>query len=305
MSPPLHSPDPETSLEVAPSIEEWRAMSPETQEAFIIRANERLTEMQRAMGEGMEHKTARERADDTLRLHFGKTGRDIYVASDLTVIYPGEDPFSPDLFAVLGVPQPAEDKRLAWVVANEGKGPDFVLEVLDKGSRKKDLDRNVTWFPQLGISEYFVYDIGRRALHGYRLSRGGARKYDRIVPQGGLYPSAVLDMNLSLQDGKLRFLVGLSELIDSPQLIDKLSRMVDMIEAKAEETRAALEAADARAEASLANSRFGLIALLVARGHSVSPELRERVEQCKDVLTLQRWLVNAVTAGSAEEAISD
>ena len=40
-------------------------------------------------------------------------------------MYPGERTFTPDLLAVLDVaqPDPDEDRRMAWVVADEGKGP--------------------------------------------------------------------------------------------------------------------------------------------------------------------------------------
>jgi len=63
------------------------------------------------------------------------------VADELAVVYPGEPVFSPGWLAVLDVPQPDpdEDERMAWVVADEGKGPDLILEVPHQGNRDKDL----------------------------------------------------------------------------------------------------------------------------------------------------------------------
>lgn len=295
-------------------------MSPAARLDFLVRANEQLTEIERTMSEGMEHKTVKDRSADTLRLHFGKQGRAIYVAADLSVAYPRESPFAPDLFAVLGVPQPAYDTRLAWVVEDEGKGLDFVLEVLHHGDRQKDLVRNVTRYAQLGIHEYFVYDIGKQMIHGYRLSLGGgARRYERIIPQGGLYPSAVLDLNLSIRFGMLRFLAGISELADSAELIVQLSGMVDAmeskyrdVEAKAEEAKAALDASEAKAEEAkaalgslISGTRSALFALLESRKLTVSSELRARIDACEDTGTLQRWLLRAISAASAEEALSE
>jgi predicted transposase/invertase (TIGR01784 family) len=42
---------------------------------------------------------------------------------------------------------------------------------------------------------------------------------------------------------------------------------------------------------------------LMARGISVSTEARAHIETCKDVPTLDRWIVRAATASSAEEVI--
>ena len=59
-----------------------------------------------SMSEGRPHRRAVSAALDTLWLHFKSTGRQIYVADDLAVIYPGEPSFAADLLAVLDVPQP-------------------------------------------------------------------------------------------------------------------------------------------------------------------------------------------------------
>src|SRR5262249_53210615 len=66
-----------------------------------------------------------------------------------------------------------EDERMAWVVADEGKGPDLLLEVLHQGNRDKDLVNNVRDYARLGVREYFVYDRLRVRLYGYRLASRG------------------------------------------------------------------------------------------------------------------------------------
>jgi Uma2 family endonuclease len=74
------------------------------------------------------------------------------------------------VLAVLDVPQPEDDERMAWVVADEGKGLDLVLEVLHHADRNKDLVENVERYARLGIPEYFVYDRARQRIHGHRRS---------------------------------------------------------------------------------------------------------------------------------------
>jgi hypothetical protein len=55
--------------------------------------------------------------------------------------------------------------------------------------------------------------------------------------------------------------------------------------------------AEGRAEA--------ILALLAARSLSVPPEMRERIMSCTDLATLDKWLVRAVSAQSAAEALSE
>lgn len=140
--------------------------------------------------------------------------------------------FAPDLIAVLDV----EDReRLSWVVSHEGRGLDLALEIHVAGSRRKDVERNVARYARLGISEYFVFDCTRSRLLGFRLPHGEARSYEPIVLQRGRWPSTVLDLDLALEDGRLRFLAGNAPLLDARELIDQLSTMVDVAVQRAEE----------------------------------------------------------------------
>jgi len=127
---------------VAPTEERWREMTKEERERFIVSVNEALSDPLVTMSEGRPHKKAKSRALDMLGLHFRALGRRIYLAEEMSVIYPGTEPFSPDVLAVLDVEQPEDDQRMSWVVQDEGKGLDWVLEVLHAGDRKKDLVDN-------------------------------------------------------------------------------------------------------------------------------------------------------------------
>ncbi len=57
------------------------------------------------------------------------------------------------------------------------------------------------------------------------------------------------------------------------------------------------------AEGSVKAKVGAVLAVLEARGISVSTEARVHIEACKDVSTLDRWIVRAATATSAEEVI--
>ena len=61
--------------------------------------------------------------------------------------------------------------------------------------------------------------------------------------------------------------------------------------------------AEGKAEGETAGQARAILALLAARGISVSTEVRAQIEECKDPATLDRWIVRAATASSAEEVI--
>lgn len=87
-------------------------------------------------------------------------------------------------------------------------------------------------YADLGIPEYFVYDMACQRLLGYRLSGGDGRRYERIAPQAGRLGSAVLGLDVVIQGGTLQFLFGTSALLSSDGLIKHLSAMVDALEAR-------------------------------------------------------------------------
>jgi Uma2 family endonuclease len=260
-------------IPVGPSLDAWRAMTPRAREGFLVAMNEALTEAAELMGEGRPHKQAKSRAIDLLGLHFKAKGRTVYLAEELSVLYPGERAFAPDVLAVVDVPQPEDDERLAWVVADEGRGIDVALEVLHRGDREKDLIDNVDRYARLGIPEYFVYDREKQRVHGYRLATADARRYDRVVPQAGRIASRILGVDLAVQHERLRFFDGMAELFGSDDLIHRLTDMVESLESKA-------EAEQARAEAALGGLRGAILGAYAARFGASTDALR-RARCCR------------------------
>ena len=82
----------------------------------------------------------------------------------------GRDFRGPDVFAVLGVPK---RERKSWVVWQEGKGPDVIIEllsestaVIDKGEKKR------VYQDEVKVPEYFWFDPETGEFAGFRLRAG-------------------------------------------------------------------------------------------------------------------------------------
>jgi hypothetical protein len=184
------------------------------------------------------------RALEALDEYFRRIGRQIYLSSELPVYYPDEAMRAPDLLAVLDVDT---HERASWVVSHEKRGLDLVLEVHVSGDAKKDAERNVERYARLQIPEYFMFEPARGRLLGYRLARGELA-YTPIVPQQGRWPSAVLELDLAVDRGRVRFYHGSAPLPDARELIDRLSTMVDDAVERAEEEARRAEEEARRAE---------------------------------------------------------
>lgn len=297
---------PPASSPIAPTAEAWRTMTPEQRERLLLQVLDALSDPRSLMSEGRPHKKAKTRALDALNLHFRAIGRAVYLAEEMAVLYPGEEAFSPDLLAVLDVVEPEDDQRMAWVVADEGKGLDLVIEVLYQGDRDKDLVVNVERYAHLGIPEYFVYDWLRQQIHGFRLPQPGAGRYQRIVPQFGHYRSNVLGLDLAILGNGLRFLAGEAELPGSDDLIVRLQGMMGSLEAKADQAREQAEQAREQAEqARNEGAARALLTVLKARGIDVPEAERARILAQQDAGRLERWLENAIVAGSIDEVLGE
>jgi Uma2 family endonuclease len=168
---------------------------------------------------------------ETLRSHFRRKDRKVYLASELPVYYPDEPRFAPDLLAVVDV----EDKmRGKWLVSAEGRGLDVVLEVHVGGPRRKDAIDNVKRYARLEIPEYFIFDRNVAELSAYRFS-AKSKGYLPIVPQHGRYRCERLGLDLQIQEDRLRFYDGNAMLLEASELVSKLENMVADLQRHREE----------------------------------------------------------------------
>jgi Uma2 family endonuclease len=230
----------------APSLEQWARMLPD-ERARVVAMLPIEVPFELLPNEGDPHRLAKRGALDALDGFFRRTGRNVYLSSELAVFYPAEPRFAPDVIAVTGV-EPYE--RSSWVVAAEGRGLDFVLEVHVAGDRKKDEETNVERYARLGIHEYFYFDRARLRLTGYRLAAEGAapRAYQRIVPQAGRFASGVLGLDLALDGSRLRFFAGNAPLEDADEMVARLGSMLDEVIAGQEEAERLAEELAGRLE---------------------------------------------------------
>lgn len=92
----------------------------------------------------------------SLRVHF-RYRPDVYVIGNLLLYYEENNPAAsvPDVFVVFGVPNHVRRTYLLW---QEGKVPDFVLEVTSQSTRQADQGRRRDVYERLGVSGYWQYD---------------------------------------------------------------------------------------------------------------------------------------------------
>jgi Uma2 family endonuclease len=130
----------------------------------------------------------------------------VYVSGNLLMFYvPGDRRrhLSPDVFVVKGVPK---HKRLYYLVWEEKKGPDIVIELTSKSTRNEDLKKKFELYQGiLEVSEYFLFDpLGdylKPPLQGFRLQDG---KYEPIAPAKNRLPSQTLRLHLERDGENLR-----------------------------------------------------------------------------------------------------
>ena len=110
---------------------------------------------------------------------------DVFVGSDQFVYWDraydpetesGNPPLSPDVYVAFGV---ANRHRESYVVWEEGKPPDFVLEIALLSSRQRDEDEKRDAYAKMGVPECFLYDPEGRLkpqLSGFELCEGEYRQ---------------------------------------------------------------------------------------------------------------------------------
>ena len=116
----------------------------------------------------------------------------------------------PDLLVAFGVDPAAYYRSNAYVISEQGKPPDFVLEIVSRSSRQADRVDKREDYEALGIPEYWRFDEAARRrenrLAGDRLVNGvyepiAIEELENGVLQGY---SAELNLNLRWERGQLR-----------------------------------------------------------------------------------------------------
>ncbi|MFI5456150.1 MAG: Uma2 family endonuclease [Isosphaerales bacterium] len=140
-------------------------------------------------------------------IRYYANNRMVALHSNMFVYYALGDPkqnVCPDLMVALDVPY--QVTRRSYKVWNEGKGPDLVLEVTSRKTRREDLGPKFELYRDvLKVREYFLFDPLEEYLEpsfqGFRLAR---REYKPITMEAGRLPSEVLGLHLERDEIDLR-----------------------------------------------------------------------------------------------------
>jgi len=157
-------------------------------------------------GEPMEtgrHRQQMQLLIDTLHPWLQARG-DGYVAGNMFVYFSaeqlrGQDFKGPDVFVVLDTPQ---HERKSWVVWEEGKPPDVIIELLSESTAEIDkTTKKRIYESRLRVPEYFWYDPFEPAdWAGFRLQ---GEHYEAIQPDdGNTLPCQVLGLTLTRWPGR-------------------------------------------------------------------------------------------------------
>lgn len=139
---------------------------------------------------------------------------DVYVSGNMFVYYRQGDPeavVAPDVFVVMGA---AKRKRNPYRIWEEGKVPDFVLEITSNATYDRDQGAKVGIYSLMKVQEYFQFDPTRDylqpPLQGLRLAGRGYEPLPlKTLPDGALsvYSEVLgLELRLLAESGDLRFL---------------------------------------------------------------------------------------------------
>ena len=116
----------------------------------------------------------------------------------------------PDLLIAFNVDPEAGSDRNDYVTSEQGKPPDFVLEIASPSTGPRDVTVKRDGYAALGIPEYWRFDDSGGRHHGAPLA--GDRPVDgayqpipieRIDDRTHQGYSAVLDLHLRWEDGRL------------------------------------------------------------------------------------------------------
>ena len=132
-----------------------------------------------------------------------RDGEDVLVAMELAVYYRRGDIrawLQPDVLVAFGVQRGVP--RSTYKVWEEGKAPDFVLEVASPSTAENDARHKAREYARIGVREYWRLDpegaLMGVPLEGYRVRGGRYSRVASVVGPGGVgcLRSAVLGLDL-------------------------------------------------------------------------------------------------------------
>jgi len=216
-------------------------------------------------GEPME--TLRHRLQMELLIHsidpWARARGDCFVGGNMFLYFSseqlrGKDFRGPDFFVALGV-SPRE--RKSWVVWDEEKGPDLIVELLSESTAHIDkTEKKRVYQDRLRVAEYFWYDPWNpEDFAGFTLTDG---RYRPLLPRTvGRIPSPLLGLDLCWWDGSyggvetrwIRWSTPDGQLL--PTAAEAAIAAAEAAKSEAEATKSAAEAAKSEAQAAKSEAR--------------------------------------------------
>jgi hypothetical protein len=197
----------------------------------------------------------------------------------------------PDFFAVLGVPK---RERKSWVVWQEGKGPDVVIELLSESTAAQDKsEKKDIYQDRLRVPEYFWYDPFTAEWAGFALR---SRDYELLTEDSqGRLISQCLGLALLRWDGIyqdvearwLRWATMEGVLLPTPQEVATETQQ-QAAEAQQQVAEAQQQAAEAQQQADEAQQQAAEAQQQAAEAHRQAVESREQTAVLEALLARYR-----------------
>lgn len=216
--------------------------------------------------------------------------QDFFVAGNLSIYYPRPKPFSrrftgPDFFVALDT---VRRPRRSWVVENEGKYPNLIVEILSSSTAKRGQLRcaerqrtakKTLYQDVFQTPEYFWFYPRSKKLEfkGFQLQNG---EYVEITPTAqGWRWSEQLSLFIGVVDGNLRYFTADGMMIPNFEEATEQERQRAELEAQRaelESQRAEQERQRAEAEAAIAQQQQAEIDRLrqILRDRGIDPDLQ-------------------------------
>ena len=189
-------------------------------------------------------------------------GAELYIVPGPAYV-PGESRY-PDLLVAFDVDPEAYDASNGYIVSEQGKPPDFVLEVASRRTARLDRTVKKDYYESLGVGEYWLFDrtgefYGFR-LAGFRLEQG---RYQPIPlhesPTEVQGRSEALNLDLRWNTGDLEWLdpsgVHIPTLASETARADAARHQAEVERRQAEDANIRADTERSRADAAAARVR--------------------------------------------------
>ena len=223
---------------------------------------------------------------ESLAEHFGHPETTIITSEVAAALMVSPDRVGvryPDLLIAFNVNPAANRARLGYLIPEQGKPPDFVLEVASKSTGERDETTKRENYASMGVPEYWRFDETGGEHHSVPLA--GDRLLNGVyVPipvhradAGYLWGrSASLDLDLCWENGILRFRDPATGLYIATFTEERAAHRQADARADAAEARANAEAAARRQAETRADAAEARAETAEARARQLEAELRRR-----------------------------